>query len=50
MSKYKIVYLCNGNKQVCECEAETAEQARYSFEMCVSSDEIISIEEVTENV
>lgn len=51
MKTYKIVYWKNGNKFVTTLEgADDDLQARYFFEMCVPNDDIISIEEVTENV
>ena len=50
MKKYKITYWLNGNKLVATTEAPDELQARYFFEMCVPNDDVISIEEVTEDV
>ena len=50
MKKYKITYWLNGNIEVVETEAEDKLQASIYFNLLFPVDDIISIEEVAENV
>lgn len=48
MRKYKIVYWHNGNKKVEEIEAASKYNAKTRFYLSHPADDIIRIEEVTE--
>lgn len=50
MKTYKIVYWINGNKLVKKQKADNMRQAEMLFYVSTACDDIISIEEVTENV
>ena len=50
MKKYKITYWLNGNILTVDTEAQDELQARIYFNILFPNDDIISIEEVAENV
>lgn len=50
MKKYKIVYVLSGNRYVCKVEESSAKNARIVFEMTFPHDDIVSIDEVIEDV
>lgn len=50
MTKYKITYCKNGDRLIKTVEAESRVEAKIRFYMSTLCDDIISIEEVKDNV